>query len=221
MGGVTIFDYLSGPNGVTEKIKLAMYEVAKSFVYIGFLLWEVQEYRYYVTTGYKDVYDYAQQELGFKRTSTKNFINVATVFGNKYYKSEVASHAFLPTMQLKPEYKDFNYSQLVEMLSMSDKKRSQVTPNMTVRQIRELKKEPEFELEPDYETVPLELPDVQPVGQTSDRVLSYSLTFDRAEWEIIVDNLEDNIKYNDSEPGELEVMRRIVDEIRGVIRYST
>ena len=41
---------------------------------------------------------------------------------------------------MKDTYATYNYSQLVEMLSMSDKQRSQVTPDMTIKQIRELKK---------------------------------------------------------------------------------
>ena len=44
------------------------------------------------------------------------------------------------SMILKDDYRNFNYSQLVEMLSMSDKKRAEVTPDMTVKQIRLLKK---------------------------------------------------------------------------------
>ena len=43
--------HLHGSFGVTEKIKQAMYEAAKQFVYIGFLLWEVQTYGYYKEAG--------------------------------------------------------------------------------------------------------------------------------------------------------------------------
>ena len=71
---------------VTEKIKKAMYETAKQFVYIGFLLWEVQEYGYYSEKGYADVYEYAETELGFKRSSTKNFIAINIKFGSREVK---------------------------------------------------------------------------------------------------------------------------------------
>lgn len=103
-GSVT---YLDGPMGVTEKIKKAMYDVARQFVYIGFLLWEVKQYHYYREKGYKDVYEYAETELGFKRSSTKNFIAISETFGNKYYNSPCTS-SILPTMQLKPTYEQFN-----------------------------------------------------------------------------------------------------------------
>lgn len=159
--------HLDGSNGVTEKIKHAMYDAAKQFVYIGFLLWEVKQYHYYGEKGYSNVYDYAESELGFKKSSTKNFIAVAETFGNRYFHSPW-TRSVLPTMTLQPEYKDFNYSQLCEMLSMSDKQREKVTPDMTVKQIRELKREVEPDLPPDMETIPIPLSDDPvPSGQTS------------------------------------------------------
>jgi len=165
--------WLDGPRGTTEKIKQAMYDAAKSFVYIGFLLWEVKEYKHYLEKGYGDVYEYAEIELGFKKTTTKNFINVAETFGNKYYKKDanIYGGAILPTMYLQPEYKDFNYSQLCEMLAMSEKKRALVSPNMTIKQIREIKREPEPDLPPNMETIPIELPEdhKEAIGQTSDQ----------------------------------------------------
>ena len=161
--------HLDGGNGVTEKIKHAMYDAAKSFVYLGFLLWEVKQYHYYGEKNYASVYDYAEVELGFKKSSTKNFIAVAETFGNKYFGSPWTS-SILPTMTLQPEYKDFNYSQLCEMLSMSDKQRSKVTPDMSVRQIRDLKRgEGEPDLPPNMETIPIEMPEdpASDPGQTS------------------------------------------------------
>lgn len=163
--------HLDGARGVTEKIKKAMYDAAKQFVYIGFLLWEVQQYGYYLEGGYTNVYEYAEAELNFKRSSTKNFIAIAETFGNKYYgeRAQIGG-CILPTMNLQPEYEQFNYSQLCEMLAMSPAQREKVTPDMTIKQIRALKKEPEFELEPNYETTPIALPDdptPEIVGQTS------------------------------------------------------
>ena len=196
-------NYLTGELGVTEKIKRAMYEAAKQFVYIGFLLWEVKQYRYYEASGYQDIYDYAEKELNFKKSSTKNFIAVAETFGNKYYKQFNEKYCTLPTMTLKPEYKDFKYSQLVEMLAMSDTKRKQVTPDMTIKQIREIKKEPEFALAPEYETMSLDLPepDQGPAdeGQTSgQKRIDYdeevTITISKRDMDYIVDLLEDEMR---------------------------
>ena len=167
--------YLSGANGVTEKIKKAMYNAAKEFVYIGFLLWEVQEYEYFKENGYQDVYEYAEKELDFKRSSTKNFIAICKTYSCSQDKwlgngtvqiigTEISSN-------LQPKYEQFNYSQLCEMLSMAPEKRETITPDMTIKQIREVKRAIEFELESNVETIPLPLPDdskTTPMsGQTS------------------------------------------------------
>lgn len=132
-------DHLHGSNGLTEKIKQAMYESAKQFVYIGFLLREAKLMKYYEEGGYKDIYEYAAQELNFKRTSTKNFIAIAETFG---VQEEQCGRIInqKQTMHLQPKYEKFNYGQLVELLSMKEKDREQAMPGMTVRQLRELKK---------------------------------------------------------------------------------
>lgn len=150
-------DHLNGNMGVTQKIKRAMEETAKQFVYIGFLLWEVKEYQYYYENGYGSVYEYAEAELGFKRSSTKNFIAICEQFCRK-------SEYKLPTMFLDERWNDYSYSQLTEMLSMSAAKREQATPSMTVKQIRELKKLPE-----DPKQISTDVPETQATGQTSGR----------------------------------------------------
>lgn len=129
-------DHLHGSTGVTEKIKKAMYDAAKEFVYIGFLLWEVKEYEYHWEGGYANVYEYAEAELGFKRSSTKNFIAIAETFGTTKRGCDT-----IHTMSLQKEYSSYNYSQLTEMLSMSAAQREKASPEMTIRQLRELKKE--------------------------------------------------------------------------------
>lgn len=137
-----IVDHLHGSNGVTEKIRKAMYNAAREFVYIGFLLYEVQEYKYYEEAGFSSVYEYAEFELGFKRTSTKNFIAIAREFGTS--KQQYQGRAIeTQTMSLQPAYEKFNYSQLVELLAMSSTQREKAKPDMTIKQLRQLKKEPE------------------------------------------------------------------------------
>lgn len=124
--------YLDGYMGVTEKIKRAMFDVCKSYLYIGFLLDEAQRLEYYREKGYASIYEYAAVELNFKKSSVKNFIAVFNEFA--------LVQSGLKTMSLKCEYEKFGYSQLCEMLSLSDAQRKQVNPTNTVREIRQLKK---------------------------------------------------------------------------------
>lgn len=125
--------YLDGKMGLTSKIKQAMFNVAKEYVYIGFLLDEANRYEHYKENGYDSIYDYALQELEFKRSSVKNFIAVFHTFAleDKYGKK----------MAIKNNFANFKYSQLCEMLSLSEVQRKQITPDMTVKQIRQMKKE--------------------------------------------------------------------------------
>ncbi len=123
---------LSGDYGVTCKIKKEISKISSSFVYIGFLLWEVQEYKYYLSNGYKNVADYAEQELGFKKSSTFNFIRVCETFSIKKDGK--------PSMYLSANYDNFGYSKLCEMLSLSDSVREEITSDMTVKQVREINK---------------------------------------------------------------------------------
>ena len=150
-------DHLNGKLGVTQKIKDAMQETAKQFVYIGFLLWEVREYKYYRENGYQNVYEYAEAELGFKISTTKNLIAICVQFCKRCgeYKEN-------PTMFLDERWSNYRYSQLTELLSMSAPKRDQTSPSMTVKQLRELKKQPE---EP--QQVTKDKLEAQAAGQTS------------------------------------------------------
>jgi hypothetical protein len=76
----------------------------------------------------KNIYEYAYQAFGFKRTSVKNMISV--------YQNYCERERFAA---LKKEYELFSYSQLVEMLSLSPENRKRITPDMTVSQIRSFK----------------------------------------------------------------------------------
>ncbi|MCX7748829.1 MAG: hypothetical protein N2645_18365 [Clostridia bacterium] len=131
---VTDYSMLSGEHGVTSKIKRTLKDIANNFVYIGFLLWEVREKKCYLQDGYSSIVDYAQQELGFSKQTTYNFISVCEKFS-------ATDKEGRPTMHLSLQYKDFSYSQLSEMLSLSPERRRIITSDMTVKQIREVKKE--------------------------------------------------------------------------------
>lgn len=130
-------DVVDGCLELTNKIKGALYQVANNFVYIGFLLAECNDYQTYKEWGYNSIYEYALDQFNFKKSSVNNFINVCKTFSSNWSNN---GHNLPYSMIMKDAYADFNYSQLVEMLSMSEKQRSQVTSDMTVKQIRELKK---------------------------------------------------------------------------------
>lgn len=73
----------------------------------------------------KDIYRYAFLRFNLKKTSTFNLISIARTFAK--------------SGKLLKQWEAYSYSQLCEMLSMSDEERQKVTPDMTIKQIRELK----------------------------------------------------------------------------------
>lgn len=128
-------DYAFSTEGLdlhTKAIKKSINEISKHFIFIANRLWNIRFYEMYKGKGYKDIVEYSEKELNFKRRSTYNFISIAEHylnFENGY-----------PTLELKEEYKEYKYSQLTEMLSLSEEQKKTVNPDMTIKDIRETKK---------------------------------------------------------------------------------
>lgn len=117
---------LSGQNGYTAKILDALGRAKHEFVYIGFLLCEVESFGIYREGGFSDIYDYCEVAFGFKRSSTNNFMRIYRKFGE--------------AMGLVERYRNFSYSQLTEMCSMTDGQLAKCHPEMSVKQLKEIKR---------------------------------------------------------------------------------
>lgn len=98
---------------------------------IAWRLREAKQLNYPAELGYKDIYELSEIEFGFKKSSTAAYIAIASEFMNYQ-------------MQVRAEWKVFSYSQLVEMLSLDWYDRKQITPDMTVKQIRKYKQDHKF-----------------------------------------------------------------------------
>lgn len=133
----------------TNRIKQCVYNVTSNFIEIGFRLWECEHYHYYKELGFDSVCDYALSELGFKKSSTRNFIRVYERFCDhdivkRASKSEGDTISLCRgNYCLLHKYKDFTYSQLTELLSLSDSQIKAIAPapEDTVKEIRNKKQE--------------------------------------------------------------------------------
>lgn len=124
-------------SGSIEYIQRDVDDIKKSFIRLGFHLWENSYFRYYEYTDvrhpedfgsvYGDVYDFALDYFGLSRSTCSRLINICTKFCNN-------------KMFLLPEYSDYNYSQLSEMLSMDEGQLRSVRPSMSILDIRRMKK---------------------------------------------------------------------------------
>ena len=109
----------------TDSIRYSISDVADSFVSIGDELAKLRDDKGVLEAcGYSDVYDYSWKVFGFKRTSTKNFIAVAEKFAKNG--------------SLLQKYDGYNFTQLVELLPVSEDIAS-YKPEMTVAEIRDKK----------------------------------------------------------------------------------
>lgn len=115
--------------------------IRENYIRLGFHLSQFKRFEYYHDFGYSSMEDFCAANLGLDKSSISRCINVYREFNasnisvyDRGIKS-IGSH-----MDLADEWKEFSYSQLCEMVSMDDMQRKQVTPDMTIKQIRELKK---------------------------------------------------------------------------------
>lgn len=164
-------------------IKACVSRLARTFLEIGYNLWLCRENEFYKAAGYTDVFDYALKEFGFKRSSVYNFINVCEKFSVKLDGD--------PTSKVLDSYKQYSFSQLCEILNLSDKQIETVniTPSDSVRTIKEKKKQLNKEKiksvsEQEYidtfqETLPAEQITILPV--TVEKKISVDFTETQAE----------------------------------------
>lgn len=99
----------------------------RNVIAIGYYLKNIRDNGLFREAGCENIWDYAWERFGFSKSTASRYMTRNDRFsrgGNS------------PILDEK--YRDFNKSQLQEMLSLTDSELEQVTPDMTVRQIREV-----------------------------------------------------------------------------------
>lgn len=132
-------------------------DIRKFYIRLGFHLEEFRNNRYYEDFHYLDFYEFCDVNLGMDKGAVSRCINVYKQFNAS---NDVRVSAGCKTigcaMDLSERWKDYSYTQLCEMLPLSEHERESITSDMTVRQIREYKKglrESEKDLEECFETL--------------------------------------------------------------------
>ena len=113
--------------------------IKMNFIAAGYYLKYIRDNELYLEDGYKTIWEFAEDNYGIKRTTASRWMLMNDRFsvdGN--------------TPTLAEEYRAFGKSQLQEMLYLEDEQIEQVTPEMTVKEIREVR---EPELDPEEEPV--------------------------------------------------------------------
>lgn len=128
-----------------DKIRKEVGKAADCWFNIAYYVYEMNFFGYY-KDHFNNIVDCCLMNFGFKKSTTYNFINIVEQFS-------VKSSFTVGMVKSKPvvqyvTYGDFfkaveswSYSQLVAMLSLSDKQRELASPDMSVRDIKKLKTE--------------------------------------------------------------------------------
>lgn len=112
----------------TDKINQAIHDIKKSYVYIGGLLNEINSFETYKELGYENIAEYCEKTFGFKKTFTYDLMNVHRKFNNG------------TIFNLDERYKNYDFSKLVVMSRMNDMQLSKCSSDMTVQQIKDIKR---------------------------------------------------------------------------------
>lgn len=134
-------------NSYCEKIKKEINGIAENWFQIAYYVYEMNHFKYYANH-YDNIVDCCKAEFGFKKSTTYNFINIVKDSGCSYY---VRYQDFISSV------KGWSYSQLVSMLSLSDKEREKATPDMSAREIKRLKTDSKRLERSEPETAPVEI----------------------------------------------------------------
>lgn len=108
-------------------------DIKNNYMRLGFHLYEMYTMRYFKDLGYFDFYECVEANFGLEKSAVSRCINVWRRFCRE-------TSSGTPQIFLDDRYTDYNYSQLCEMLPLSDDQLWKVKPDMTVREIREFKK---------------------------------------------------------------------------------
>ena len=111
-----------------DVIKDESLKLQKSFVKIGWYLKHIQDNELYLEDGYANINECAADQFGYSQSTVSRFIGICEKFSKDHNSPE-----------LDEKYEGFDRSQMMEMLPMSPEQLETVTPDMTVKQIRDLK----------------------------------------------------------------------------------
>lgn len=120
---LSLDDYIQCKNDIKNNLGT----IVKSFVRIGWQLSRIDKSGAYKNDGYNTIAEFAKAEYGMSATGTSRFIRV-------YEKYSVPGD----NPELRDEYKDYNRSQLEEMLQIPEEDHEMIRPEAHKEDIREL-----------------------------------------------------------------------------------
>lgn len=121
---LTMDDYLQ----TKEEIKKDLGGIVKSFVRVGWHLTRINASEAYKMDGYKTISEFAKAEYGMTPSGVSRFMEVYEKYS-----------ADGDTPELQERYREFNFSQLTEMLQISEEDREMFRPEAKRESIRDFR----------------------------------------------------------------------------------
>ncbi len=110
-------------------IRKDLESMSKKFITIGYYLKYIRDKKLYIQDGFESIWEFAQDTYGISKSTCSRWIHMNDKFsvgGN--------------SPELRQEFASFGKSQLQEMLYLDDKQIEQAKPEMTAKEIREIRK---------------------------------------------------------------------------------
>lgn len=192
-------------------IKSNLVSAAQNVIAIGYYLKHIRDRQLYREAGYESIWDYASDRFGLSKSTTSRYISRNDKFSKGGNSPVLDSH-----------YQDFGKAQLQEMLSLNSEQLEQVTPDMTVAQIREMRKPkevPYYPLEGQMEITEFLEPE-EPVQEPPEAPVSFQMDVSELtpeEPEEIATSQQEEPEEADEELTDLELLRGMLEKEKGYL----
>ena len=132
----SVLEISEDAKGSFEYIKNDIQDIKTRYIALGFHLAEFDRNEYYKEYGFSSLQDFVSSNFGIEKSSLSHILSVYYRFADCEY--GITGKVYKNWIDKK--YENYSYSQLCEMVKLKDKELEHISPNMTVRDIREYKK---------------------------------------------------------------------------------
>ena len=122
-------------NDVKKLLSANIKTMSRSFIAAGYYMKYIRDRELFRDGGYNSIWEFAEDQYGIKKSAASRWM----AMNDKFSKDGNSSI-------LDDKYKDFNKSQLQEMLYLTDKQMEEAEPEMSAKEIRAIRKPPEVEI---------------------------------------------------------------------------
>lgn len=122
-------------NDVKNLLSANIKTMSRSFIAAGYYMKYIRNRELFRDGGYSSIWEFAEDQYGIKKSAASRWMAMNDKF-SKDGNSPI----------LDDKYKDFNKSQLQEMLYLTDDQIEEAEPEMSAKEIRAIRKPPEVEV---------------------------------------------------------------------------